>query len=244
MLDRVYSRGRGGIVQVTELRMGTSNRLRDQLLLVALSGAVSPLSIALLLAFDPWYGPLGAAFGGFMIGVLGLIPGVVVLMLYIGGRALVRLRGRPISRVRAAPGRTARDLVDFSRELASRLDAGASLEDCLRSRPVRRRAHRIRLEAVGQAVARGFSLAGALARFPETFGPVYVRTLAAGEARGELAVTLRRLADHTDRTAWLHWRLRRSLRGPLVTTFVGFGMVLVLLLEIIPILERMYADWG
>lgn len=90
------------------------------------------------------------------------------------------------------------------------------------------------LERVRERVERGDMLADALARHPQTFPPLYVGLVRAGERSGDLAGAFARLTDQMERSERLRGSLLSASLYPMLLAFVGGVSVVVLMLFVIP----------
>ena len=110
-------------------------------------------------------------------------------------QGLVPLTVAPVPPTRQRPIGS-RDVVLFTRQLATLLGAGIALQQALQI--VREGLEHPRLAAlIGQVLAdieAGLALSSALRRHPQVFATVYVHLVEAGEASGQLDVLLLRLA--------------------------------------------------
>ena len=133
-------------------------------------------------------------------------------------------------------GLSARDLTIITRQLATLIQAGAPVEEALRT--VARYAEKPRLQNLLMAlrghVVEGQSLASALAEFPRSFSDMYVATVRAGEDAGYLGGVLERLADYVERSLETRSRVAGALIYPLILTVVAITIVALLLAYVVP----------
>jgi type II secretory pathway component PulF len=90
------------------------------------------------------------------------------------------------------------------------------------------------LSTVRDHVARGEPLATALAAHSETFPPLYIGLVRAGERSGDLAGAFTRLATQLEREDELRSKLLSAAIYPALLAVVGTTAVLVLLLFVLP----------
>ncbi len=165
-------------------------------------------------------------------------------------RALLRRRGltplnvSPVSR----RGRTVRrrDLVPFTRQLATLLGAGMALLQCLR---VLREAlaHEGLARLIDHVLAdleAGLALSAALRKHPGVFSPLYVHVVEAGEASGQLDVLLERLATDLEKAQALESKVRAALVYPGVVLGVAVLVLAVVMLAVVPSFESVFASFG
>jgi general secretion pathway protein F len=157
--------------------------------------------------------------------------------------SLARLRGSL-----AAPSRVpARDLLTFTQQLATLLEAGLPLERALTILTELAASPRLRavVHDVAQSVRGGSTLADAVAKHhPRPFSRLYVNTVRAGEKGGVLETALRRLADHLEATREMREAVTSALIYPALLAAVGVGAVVFLLTFVLPRFATVFADLG
>lgn len=90
----------------------------------------------------------------------------------------------------------------------------------------------------------GAGLSDAMAAYADTFSPLVVAMVRAGEASGALAATLGRLSDHLARAEAVRQSIRSALIYPAVLLATAVGSVLLVLLSVLPQLEPIFAEAG
>jgi general secretion pathway protein F len=156
-------------------------------------------------------------------------------------------RGRPGRRLFGAPHVPSRDVLDFTQQLATLVEAGLPLERALvvlGDVAANRRLRQI-VQDVTQSVRSGSTLADALARHqPRPFSRLYVNTVRAGERGGVLEIALRRLAEHLEGSRELREAIVSALIYPALLLIVGTGAVIFLLTFVLPRFALILADLG
>jgi general secretion pathway protein F len=140
-----------------------------------------------------------------------------------------------------------RDLVAFTQELATLVEAGLPLDRALAvlgeltpSAPLR-----AITGALLEAVRGGASLGDALAQHqPRPFSRLYVNMVRAGERGGMLDTTLKRLAEHLEEAQALREALASALIYPALLATVGAGAVVFLMTFVIPRFADIFRDLG
>lgn len=124
-----------------------------------------------------------------------------------------------------------RDLVLFTRQLATMISAGLPIVTALQvleQQTTNRRFNEI-IASVRVGIERGGSLSGEIARHPEAFFEFYVNTIRAGEISGVLDNAMNYLADYLERELDLVQRVRTAATYPLLvlafTLVVATGVV-------------------
>lgn len=149
---------------------------------------------------------------------------------------------------RLGPGRvTGRDLVAFTQQLATLLDAGLPLDRTLAIQEELAPTTRLRAITadVLTRVRGGASLADALvAHHPRPFGRLYVNMVRAGEKGGVLEPTLTRLAEFLEEAQAFREALLSALIYPALLTAVGGAAVVFLMTFVIPRFADIFRDLG
>ena len=139
-----------------------------------------------------------------------------------------------------------KDLVIFTRQFATMIDAGLPLVQCLDilSAQLDNLAFREVLTKVKQKVESGSTLADALGDHPKVFDTLYVQLVAAGEIGGILDTILNRLAQYIEKNEKLKSKVKGAMVYPSVVLTVAVGVTVVLLLFVTPTFEKMFKDFG
>jgi general secretion pathway protein F len=140
-----------------------------------------------------------------------------------------------------------RDLLTFTQQLATLLEAGLPLDRALGI--LEELTANARTKAIVSDLLRsvrgGSSLSEALAKHhPRPFSRLYINMIRAGEKGGVLEVTLRRLAEFLEARAAFTEAVVSALAYPLVITLVGCAAVVFLLTFVIPRFQIIFADLG
>jgi len=138
-----------------------------------------------------------------------------------------------------------KDLVVFTRQLATMIDAGLPLVQCLdilASQSENPHFAKI-LQSVKSSVEAGATFSDALRRHPRVFDELYVNLIHAGEVGGILDTILNRLGTYIEKAQKLKRQLKSALIYPAVVMTVAVGVVVVMLTWVIPVFEGMYAEF-
>ncbi|NMC71453.1 MAG: type II secretion system F family protein [Myxococcales bacterium] len=139
-----------------------------------------------------------------------------------------------------------KDLVLFTRQFATMIDAGLPLVNCLEilgTQTENKRFGKIIL-AVKESVEGGMNLSDAMAQHPKVFDELFTNLVAAGEAGGILDTVLNRQAVYLEKAAKLRRQLKGALTYPIVVICIGIGAMAAMLLKVIPTFEKLFADFG
>ena len=128
------------------------------------------------------------------------------------------------------------DLVLVSRQWATLLDAGLTVEQSLAALIEQAEKERVRqlLAGVRSEVLAGHSLRAALDRFPAAFAPIYRASVAAGERAGELPRVMNQLADHLESRSALRQKTIQALIYPVIVALVALLVVIGLMTYVVP----------
>jgi type IV pilus assembly protein PilC len=143
-------------------------------------------------------------------------------------------------------GITQKDLVIFTRQFATMIDAGLPLVQCLDilASQLDNMAFREVLSKVKMKVESGSTLADALGDHPKVFDTLYTQLVAAGEIGGILDTILNRLAQYIEKAEKLKSKVKGAMVYPSIVLVVAVGVTVVLLLFVTPTFEKMFKDFG
>lgn len=144
------------------------------------------------------------------------------------------------------PKITTKDIVVFTRQFATMIDAGLPLVQCLEilSSQQENKTFKTILVQVKEDVESGSTFADALKKHPKAFNDLYVNLVAAGEVGGILDTILNRLAVYIEKAMKLKKQVKSAMTYP--TTIVGIAIIViaVILIFVIPAFEKMFRDFG
>jgi general secretion pathway protein F len=140
----------------------------------------------------------------------------------------------------------AAELALITRQFATLLGAGMTIEESLQGLIEQASNHRIRsiLTAVRSSVMEGQALSVAIGSFPAAFPGLYRASLSAGEETGRLDKVLDRLADYTENTTTLRRRIMIALIYPVILTVVAILIVTGLLTYVVPKVVKVFEESG
>jgi type IV pilus assembly protein PilC len=150
---------------------------------------------------------------------------------------------RPRMRLQIFPTRIkARQLCIFTRQLATALDAGMPLLRCLRLLEEQENNPGLKslIRELGASIEGGSTFSEALGQHPETFRPLYLSMVKAGELSGTLESGLKRLAEFTEKAEKIKRKVIAALFYPLAVLAVATGVMAVMLLWVIPRFKEVF----
>lgn len=139
-----------------------------------------------------------------------------------------------------------KDLVVFIRQLATMIDAGVPLIQCLEileEQQVDKLFKRI-IGRIQRDVEEGSTFSEALRKHPKTFDPLFVSLIAAGELGGILDVILNRLATYIEKSAKLKREIKGAMTYPAVVIGIAILVVIVILVYVIPVFAQIFGSVG
>jgi type IV pilus assembly protein PilC len=162
---------------------------------------------------------------------------------------IVSVKAKGASFVLRLPGSTGvarRDLMIFTRQFSTMIDAGLPLVQCLDilHQQQENPAFKVVLGQVKTDVEAGKTFADALSKHPKVFDSLFVNLVAAGETGGILDTIMTRIATQIEKTVKLVKQIRGALFYPAAVVGVAIVVCSVLLLFVIPVFAKMFADFG
>ncbi|MDP2943641.1 MAG: type II secretion system F family protein, partial [Candidatus Omnitrophota bacterium] len=128
------------------------------------------------------------------------------------------------------------DLVVFSRQLATMVDAGIPLVgalDALQDQ-MENKGFKTVIKRVRDNVEGGSSLSEALSKQPNAFSPFFINMVKAGESSGDLDEILDRVAVYMEKTIVLIRKVKSSLVYPAVVIFMAITITTFLIVKVVP----------
>jgi len=138
------------------------------------------------------------------------------------------------------------DLVIFTRQLATMVDAGLAMVQSLQAlgEQTTNEVMRDVIHDVCARVESGDSFSEALQKHPKTFSRLYTCMVAAGEKGGLLAEILARLATYLESTARLRKKVKSAMMYPAVVTVVAILITIFLLVRVVPVFGEIFASFN
>jgi len=137
-------------------------------------------------------------------------------------------------------------LVVFTRQLATMIDAGLPLVQCLDilgSQEPDPDFQKVVLGVKAQ-VETGSTLADALKKYPKVFDTLFVSLVQAGEVGGILDTILNRLAQYTEKSMKLQQKVKGALKYPSFVLLASGGIMVLLLGKVIPAMAGIFKGTG
>src|SRR6516162_588909 len=161
----------------------------------------------------------------------------------------VKVKKKPLELSVKIPGMggvSGKDLLVFTRQFATMIDAGLPLVQCLDilGSQVDNAAFKKVIFAIKTKVESGSTFADALKDHPKVFDELYVQLCAAGEVGGILDTILNRLAVYREKAEKLKRKVKGAMVYPVIVICVAIGVTALLLLKVTPVFAKMFTDFG
>lgn len=143
-------------------------------------------------------------------------------------------------------GVNTRDMVIFTRQFSTMLNAGIPLVECLNilSQQVENPQLRTIISTIKVDVESGKPLNDSLRKHPKVFDPLYSSLVEAGEAGGLLTNVLDRLSVYMEKADALKAKVKSAMAYPAAVSVIAVLIVGGLLTFVIPQFKTMFEDMG
>src|SRR2546421_2079335 len=138
------------------------------------------------------------------------------------------------------------DLVVFTRQLATMIDAGLAMVQSLQAL-AEQTTNKVMKDVIKDVCSRvegGDSFSEALQKHPKVFNKLYCCMVAAGERGGLLAEIMARLATYLENTARLRKKVKSAMMYPTAVTVIAIGITVFLLVKVVPVFGEVYKGFG
>ncbi|OKY76845.1 MAG: pilus assembly protein PilC [Desulfobulbaceae bacterium DB1] len=144
------------------------------------------------------------------------------------------------------PKVTGKDVVIFTRQLSTMIDAGLPLVQSLeilagqQDNPTFKKL----LNAVRLDVETGMTFADSMKKHPKVFDNLYCNMIDAGEMGGILDTILNRLAAFMEKSMALKKKIKGAMTYPVICLCIALVITAVILIFVVPVFAKMFADFG
>ncbi|OMH40822.1 type II secretion protein F [Desulfurobacterium indicum] len=139
-----------------------------------------------------------------------------------------------------------KDIVLFTRQLYSMINAGIPLVSALRAleQQVSNRKLKEIIKDVAKQVEEGGRFSAALAKYRDVFGDLYISMIKAAEEAGTLDTTLKRLAEYLEKVEHLRSKVKSAMFYPTFVLIIASIIVAGILIFVIPTFAGIYKEFG
>ncbi len=138
------------------------------------------------------------------------------------------------------------DLTLFCRQLATLLGAGVTILkslDVISQQVASRKLHRV-IKDLQKYMEAGLSFHEAMAKHREVFAEIWINLVESGEASGNLAAVLARLAGYLERDAAFKKKIISALVYPTILLVAGIAALLFMTIKIIPTFSEIFISFN
>ncbi len=145
-----------------------------------------------------------------------------------------------------SPSVTGKDIVIFTRQLSTMIDAGLPLVQGIeilekqQSNPTFKKA----LVEIRQDVEAGSTLADSMRKKPKVFDNLYTNMIEAGETGGILDTILGRLATFMEKSMLLKKKVKGAMTYPTICLAISLLILVIILVFVVPVFTTMFEDFG
>jgi len=136
-----------------------------------------------------------------------------------------------------------RDVIVFSRQLATLLRSGISLLpalEVLQEQVGSSRGFRSIMGSIIHDIRSGGSFSQAISKQPKAFNDIYCRTITVGEETGSLETVLHQMADYMEKQTAMAQKVKKALTYPVMVIGVGVVVIIMLITVVMPQLMGMF----
>ncbi len=139
-----------------------------------------------------------------------------------------------------------KDVVVFTRQLSTMIDAGLPLVQCLQilARQQDNPTFKEMLTAIQADVETGTTLADSMRKHPKVYDSLYCNMIEAGELGGILDTILQRLATFKEKAMALQKRIKGAMTYPAICLGICLLVLAVILIFVVPVFDKMFKDFG
>ena len=141
------------------------------------------------------------------------------------------------------------DLVLFTRQLSTMIEAGISLVQALTALydqcdPKKQKSLRHIISDVTTRVQGGETFHESIAKHPRVFDRLFTSMVKAGEHGGLLAEILDRLAGFLEASARLRKKIKSAMTYPVIVICIAMAITTFLIVKVVPIFGEIFQDFG
>jgi len=140
----------------------------------------------------------------------------------------------------------AQDIVIFTRQFATMIDAGLPIVQCLQilAQQTDSKVFRKVIGTIKDDVESGTTLAEAIRKQNKVFSDLYTSMVQAGEVGGILDTILVRLSTYLEKAAKLKSKIKGAMIYPACIVFAAIAVTMVLLIWVIPVFADVFSSFG
>ncbi|MFA5623710.1 MAG: type II secretion system F family protein [Bradymonadales bacterium] len=165
------------------------------------------------------------------------------------GLVPLKVRAKPkeiLLKIPGTTGVTTRDLVIFTRQLSTMIDAGLPIVQALELLASQEPNPHFKIiqRDIKLSVESGLTFGESLRKHPRIFDSLYCSLVSAGEAGGVLDVILSRLCVQIEKSEKIKKKVKGAMTYPVATLVISILVVIVMLWKVIPTFQDMFSSMG
>ncbi len=144
------------------------------------------------------------------------------------------------------PRVTGKDIVIFTRQLSTMIDAGLPLVQGLDILATQQENSTLKktLREIQRDVESGTTFADSMRKHPKVFDKLFTNMIEAGETGGILDTILQRLAIFMEKSMALKKRIKGAMTYPIICLAISILILAVILIFVIPVFSELFAGFG
>jgi type IV pilus assembly protein PilC len=152
----------------------------------------------------------------------------------------------PVSKPKGGKKVKPEDLVIFTRQFATMVDAGIPILQSLEAlgEQTVNPSLKVALETIRQDIQVGSSLSSAFEKHPKIFDQLYVNMIKVGESGGILTAILERVSGYLEKSEKLRQKVQGAMIYPAVVVTMAMLITVGLLVKVVPTFAQIYSSLG
>lgn len=144
------------------------------------------------------------------------------------------------------PKVTGKDVVIFTRQLSTMIDAGLPLVQGLEILAKQQENTTLKkiLTQIREDVETGTTFADAMRKHPKAFDTLFANMIEAGETGGILDTILSRLAVFMEKSMELKKKIKGAMTYPIICIAISILILVIILVFVIPVFQEMFSSMG
>lgn len=144
------------------------------------------------------------------------------------------------------PKVTGKDIVIFTRQLSTMIDAGLPLVQGIEilEKQQDNATFKKTLGEIRADVESGSTMADAMRKHPKVFDKLFTNMIEAGETGGILDTILQRLAMFMEKSMALKKRIKGAMTYPVICLAIALLILIVILVFVVPVFSNMFESFG
>ncbi len=139
-----------------------------------------------------------------------------------------------------------RDVINFSRDLATLLGSGIPIIPALRILfdQTRKALFKKVIRGVIQAIETGNSFSEACSNYPSVFSPLYLRMIKLGEETGDLPSVLEQLTKYMEKDEAASRKIRGAMAYPAFILLLAIATAFIVITFVLPSMSGLFREFG